>query len=210
MNRFIVTTALGICAASSVPGAVAALSWDICTKDESGKKTCRSRIPRSARIAIAVGSLFVLLLIGVLVFCVMRNRRAVAASQEEYNVEASQVRGPPTIIDTAYHPKSGPSGVYSGEPTPPEMIGPSFTLPVAPPTYSADPGRNYTAPVSQMQFPAPNYPFPGYGPPHNGPAMPKSAFVGGGFPRPLLAGARLKDRLKERPDSVASTIPESR
>lgn len=39
-----------------------------------------------------------------------------------------------------------------------------------------------------------------------GPSGPKTAFVTGGlgFPRPLLAGDRLKDRLKERPASISS------
>jgi len=218
MNRFFVSVVtVAWVASSSIPGASAAgLSWDVCT-DQAGKKVCRSRVPHSARIAIAVGCLVVLLLLLILVICIVRNRRAAAASQDEYNVEASQVDGPATILDTAYHPRSGPSAVYSGGGrTPPEMSGPSF--PVAAQLHhnaASDQNRNYTAPVYQVQFPKvdpPKYPFMGYGPSDNhGPIAPKTAFAGNPYyPRPLLTGNRLKDRLKERPASPSSLVTSPR
>lgn len=37
-------------------------------------------------------------------------------------------------------------------------------------------------------------------------APPKTAFMTHGFPRPLLTGDRLKDRLKERPASISSAL----
>lgn len=216
MNRNLVSLFTVACVtASSIPGVAAAgLSWDICTVDEKGKKLCKSRVPHSARVAIAIGCLVVLLLIGAMAVCIIRNRRAAAASEEEYNVEASQMDGPATIVDTAYHPRSGPSAVYGGGKTPPEMSSPSF--PVAaqlPTTYASDANanRNYTAPVYQVQFsqPPPAYPFTGYGPNNHGPSAPRTAF-GPDFPRPLLAGNRLKDRLKERPASASSLVTSPR
>ena len=37
----------------------------------------------------------------------------------------------------------------------------------------------------------------------NGSEPPKTAFVSNGFPRPMLAGNRLKDKLKERSSSIS-------
>ncbi|KAF8966108.1 hypothetical protein BDZ97DRAFT_1809517 [Flammula alnicola] len=110
----------------------------------------------------------------------MRKRRAAAASEREYNVEASQVQGPPTIIATEYNPRSGPSPVYSsghksaqfdiGHLSPaPQMSGPSFPATAhhynnytqPPPAYIS---QNHTAPVSQVSFPDQPYPFGGYSP----------------------------------------------
>lgn len=97
-----------------------------------------------------------------LIFCVIRNRRA--AAEQEYNVEASQVHGPPTIIATEYNPTSGPSGVYGGPrsgfrsgQTSAQMTGPAY--PVAAQVYN-----NRTAPASQPTFPDQPYPFTGYSP----------------------------------------------
>jgi len=109
-----VLLSLGLLAFSSLPTTNAALSWSICTKDEEGKQVCKDRVPRGARIAIAIICLLVLVSLLTLVVCIMRRRRASAASEKEYNVEASQVDGPPTIIATQYNPNSGPSPVYSG------------------------------------------------------------------------------------------------
>uniref|UniRef100_A0A8H8CGX9 Uncharacterized protein n=1 Tax=Psilocybe cubensis TaxID=181762 RepID=A0A8H8CGX9_PSICU len=142
------------------------------------------------------------------------------ASEREYNVEASQVDGPPTIIATEYNPTSGPSRVYSGNKSPysggadgrmspqPPMSGPMY--PATAQHYSNykphSINQNHTAPHSQVTFPD-AYPFTGYS---NSMGPPKTAFVSGGFPRPLLAGDRLKDRIKERPASISSlttTVP---
>jgi len=222
MNRVSVTTVSVACILSawSIPGtAAAAIGWGQCTTGHDGKKVCKNKLPHSARIGIAIGCLVVLLLLLVLVVCIIRNRRAAAASSDEYNVEASQVDGPATIVDTAYHPRSGPSAVYSagGGRESPEMSGPSF--PVAAQLPSTNPDRNYTAPVYQSQFPhrsppskyAPDYPFTGYGPNNSnrGSNAPKTAFVAD-YPRPLLTGNRLKDRLKERPASASSLVTSPR
>jgi len=201
---------------SSLPTANAALSWSICTKDEEGQQVCKDRVPRGARIAIAITCLLVLVSLLTLVVCILRTRRASAASEKEYNVEASQVDGPPTIIATEYNPTSGPSGVYSGRnsgymtgnmdghlsPQPP-MGGPMYPATAHHYNFS----QTHTAPVSQVTFPD-AYPFTGYSP-DMGPSAPKTAFVSSGFPRPLLAGDRLKDRIKERPASISSlsTLP---
>jgi len=200
-RNFTVISTLGIWVASSIPTAAASMSWDICTTNEEGKKTCRSRVSKAARITIAVGSFLVLLLLALLVFCVIRGRRKALASEEEYNVEASQVDGPPTIIDTAYHPKSGPSGVYTGGRGSPEMSGPAYPATAQP--HFGDPGRNFSAPISQVRFPEPGYPFTGYSS-QTGPSAPKTAHLAGAFPRPLLTGERLKGRLKDRPASVSA------
>ena len=102
----------------------------------------------------------VLLVLLCLVICVINNRRARAASEQEYNVEANQVDGPPTIIGTEYNPTSGPSGIYEGPKSgfsagqsSAQMTGPTY--PVAAQVYK----QNRTAPVTQTTFP---YPFPGY------------------------------------------------
>jgi len=203
-------------ALSYLPTATATLSWTICTKDEKGQEVCRDRVARGARIAMAIACLFVLVLLGTLTVCIIRNRRASAASEKEYNVEASQVEGPPTIIATSYDPTSGPSPVYSGKKSgnpdvrlspQPQMGGPMYPATAHHynnNTYGSPP--NYTAPVSQVSFPNQPYPFTGYSP-GMGPSAPKTAFVSGGFPRPLLAGDRLKDRIKERPASISSLSP---
>jgi len=213
------TGVLGLWALSFIPTASAALSWAVCTKDESGKEECRSRIPRGARIAIAVCCLIVLILLITLSACIVKSRRSAKASEQEYNVEASQVDGPPTIIATEYHPNSGPSGVYSGGPKSGHVTSHATgnadgRLSPAPPSYPAathqsNMSQNYTAPVSQAAFPASQaYPFSGHGYSPRDSNVPQTAFVTTGFPRPLLAGNRLKDRLKERPASISSmTMP---
>jgi len=212
------SVSLGLLAFSYLPTATAALSWSVCTKDETGKEVCKDRIPRGARITTAIGCLFVLVLLATLSVCILRNRRASAASEKEYNVEASQVAGPPTIIATSYDPTSGrASPVYSGSKSGipygglsphPQMAGPMY--PAAAHQYNNNPyygsQQNYTAPVSQVTFPNQPYPFTGYSP-GMGPSAPKTAFVNGSFPRPLLAGDRLKDRIKERPASISSLAP---
>jgi len=225
INDRAVAISLGLVTlASNLPTANAFLSWNVCTKDEAGKITCKDRVPRGTRIAIGVVCLFAIILLLVLVGCIIRNRRRAAAEEKEYNVEASQVQGPPTIIATEYHPGSGPSPVYSadgfktaqfdiGHLSPsPQMSGPAF--PASTRQYNNSPSYykgqlpvppnvvNHTAPVSQVSFPEP-YPFGGYSP-RVGPSAPKTAFVSNGFPRPMLAGDRLKDRLKERPASISS------
>jgi len=220
-NRAVLLS-LALLAFSSLPTTNAALSWSICTKDEEGKQVCKDRVPRGARIAIAITCLLVLVSLLTLVVCIMRKRRASAASEKEYNVEASQVDGPPTIIATQYNLNSGPSPVYSGRksgymtgnvdgrmsPQPP-MGGPMY--PATAHHYNNNPyniSQTHTAPVSQATFPD-AYPFTGYSP-DMGPSAPKTAFVSSGFPRPLLAGDRLKDRIKERPASISSlttTLP---
>jgi len=208
------TGAVGLLALSSIPGASAALSWSVCTTNESGVKECRSRIPRGARIAIAVCCMLVLILLITLACCILKTRRASRASEQEYNVEASQMAGPPTIIATEYHPNSGLSRVYSGGPKSGQVDSHvtgdmGGRLSPAPPSYPAAThmSQNYTAPVSQAVFPNQPYPFTGYSPRMES-NVPKTAFVTNGFPRQLLTGNRLKERLKERPASVSSmTMP---
>jgi len=212
-DNLAVLGAVGLLGLSTVPGVSAALSWDVCTKNAEGVKECHRRIPKSARVAIAVVMLLVLILLGVLVVCIIRNRRATAASEKEYNVEASQMNGPPTIIATEYNPRSGPSPVYSAgdqphtahiignlspQPPTPQMSGPSFPATVH--YTNNNDGQKFfhmTAPPHQASFPDQPYP-------QMGPSAPKTAFVSGGFPRPLLAGNRLKDKLRERPASISS------
>jgi len=201
VNKRAVSSALVIWALSYIPTATAL--WNVCTTDAAGVRTCHSKLSQSAKIGIAITCVSVLLLLFVLIICVMHNRRA-AAVEKEYNVEASQLDGPPTIIATEYDPTSGPSGVYggpssglgSGQPSA-QMTGPAY--PVAAQVYN-----NRTAPATQHTFPDQPYPFTGYSS-HKGPA-PQTAFVSGGFPRTLLAGSRLKDKLKERPASVSHTV----
>ena len=133
-------------------------------------------LPRSISLLLVVGVrpsqltiltfflyiVVVLLVLLCLVICVIYNRRARAFSEQEYNVEANQVDGPPTIIATEYDPTSGPSGIYEGPKssfsagqTSAQMTGPTY--PVAAQVYN----QNRTAPVTQTSFP---YPFPGNSP----------------------------------------------
>jgi len=203
VNKRVVSGALGIWAVSRVPTTTASL-FNVCTTDVAGVRTCHSMLSKSVKIAIAISCVSVLLLLLSLVICVMHNRRVAAA--QEYNVEASQVDGPPTIIATEYDPTSGPSGVYgspksgfrSGQ-TSAQMTGPAY--PIAAQVYNAR-----TAPATQPTFPDQRqpYPFTGYSP-RTGLA-PQTAFVGGGYPRPFLTGSRLKDKLKERPASASHTL----
>jgi len=191
---------------STAPTAFAEFSWDVCTTDANGGTVCKRRIPRSARLAIAVCCLLVLLLLLSLVICIFVRRRNRATAEQEYNVEANQVEGPPTIIATEYDAASGPSRVYSAGPKSAEngndtemsMKGP--TMPVA--AYQGDERPpTYTAPAQRTTFAEQSYPF-AYDT-RNASNPPKTAFVTNGFPRPLLMGPRLKDRLKERPASVS-------
>jgi hypothetical protein len=159
----------------------------------------------------------ILLLLLALVICIFAKRRGSPdrSGDQEYNVEAAQVDGPPTIVATEYNPTSGPAGVYSGSPKSghvpggkkspsAEMTGPTFPV-VAYQSERRPP--TYTAPVSQTTFPDQPYPF-AYNS-RNSSNPPKTAFVSNGFPRPLLAGNRLKDRLKERPASAGVSTPDS-
>jgi len=219
-DNLTVLGAVGLLGLSALPGVSAALSWDVCSKDEKGEKVCRRRIPRSARMAIAVVMLLILILLGVLVVCILRNRRTAAASEKEYNVEASQLDGPPTIIATEYNPRLGPSPVYSAggqpktahvigdlspQPPTPQMRGPSFPATVHHYNNDDDSQKHFhqTAPAYQASFQDQSYPFTGISS-QTAPTMPKTAFVSGGFPRPLLAGNRLKDKIRERPASISS------
>jgi len=201
VKQRVVSTALGIWALSCVPTATATL-WDVCTTNAAGAQTCRNYLSRSAKINIGIASVVVLLLLLSLVICFINNRRARAASEQEYNVEANQVDGPPTIIATEYNPTSGPSGIYDGPKSgfsgggqsSPQMSGPTY------PVAAQVTNKNRTAPVSQTTF---AYPFPAYS---NLEPPPQTSFVSGGFPRAVLAGERLKDRLKERPASAAHSL----
>jgi len=195
VNQRVVSSALGIWVLSCIPTATATL-WDVCTTNAAGVKTCQTTLPRSAQINIAIACVVVLLVILCLVICVIHNRRARAISEQEYNVEANQVDGPPTIIATEYNPTSGPSGIYEGPKSgfsagqsSAEMTGPTY--PVAAQVYN----QNRTAPVTQTTFP---YPYPSHSS-RMGPT-PQTSFIGE-FPRAKLAGERFKDRLKERPAS---------
>jgi hypothetical protein len=212
-DNFAVLGAVGLLGLSTVPGVSAALSWDVCTKNEEGTKVCRRRVPRGARIATAVVMLLILILLCVLVAFILRSRRAAAASEKEYNVEASQMDGPPTIIATQYNPRSGPSPVYSaggqphviGDLSPqPQMSGPTFPATVHR-NKNDDSQKHFhqTAPPYQESFQDQSNPFADYSS-QTVPTVPKTAFVSGGFPRPLLAGNRLKDKLRERPASISS------
>jgi hypothetical protein len=203
VNQRVVASALGIWALSCVPTA-SATSWDVCITNAAGVQTCHNTLPVSAKINIAIACVVVVLVLLCLVICVINNRRARAAAEREYNVEANQVDGPPTIIATEYNPTSGPSGIYEGPKSgfsagqsSAQMTGPTY--PVAAQVYSQT--RTVTAPVTQSVFPNPP---PGYSS-HMGPP-PQTSFVSGGFPRAMLAGDRLKDRLKERPASLSHSL----
>jgi hypothetical protein len=139
-------------------------------------RTCHNTLPASAKINIAIAcgrftpistddsypfpiyAVVVLLMLLCLVVCVINARRARAAAEQEYNVEANQVDGPPTIIATEYNPTSGPSGIYEGPKSgfspgqsSAQMSGPTY--PVAAQVYSQT--RTVTAPVTKTAFPNP-------------------------------------------------------
>jgi len=204
-NKFTKFGILVFWAVSSLPTAFASMSWDVCTKDETGGRKCTRRIPRSARLAIAICCFLVLLLLlGMVIHVIIKRRRSEA--NQEYNVEAGQVEGPPTIIGTQYHPTSGPSGVYNSgsneQGNKDHFTERELTAVSRPaPSYQSERPPTYTAPVSQVTFSDQPYPF-AYNP-KNGSEPPKTAFVSNGFPRPMLAGNRLKDKLKERSSSIS-------
>ena len=165
---------------------------------------CRDRFPYTARLAIwGVGgpsslisippiALIVsssritaaLVLIALSIFlCVKRQRARSAAAVSEYNVEANQVQGPPTIIATSYDPASGgASGVYEGPTDKPEMTGPAYPVaaqvnqnymgqPQSAPLYPGGPpgyGSPQTAPANRAAFADQGYPFSGYSPVSSG------------------------------------------
>lgn len=166
---------------------------------------CRDRFPFTARLAIwGVGGLsspisippialivsssqitaaLVLMVVGI-ILCVKRQRARSTAAASEYNVEANQVQGPPTIIATSYDPASGgASGVYEGPNDKPEMTGPAYPVaaqvnqfysgqpqsaplyPGGPPGYGSQP---QTAPANRAAFADQGYPFTGYSPVSSG------------------------------------------
>jgi hypothetical protein len=106
--------------------------------------------------------LVLLMLLGLVIYIIKRRS---SHDDEEYNVEAAQMEGPPTIIATEYNPTSGPSGIYSGGPNghgtgkdkfpEREMSYPTQPLPA----YQSDRLPTYTAPVSQTVFSDRPYPF---------------------------------------------------
>ncbi|PPQ99373.1 hypothetical protein CVT24_009203 [Panaeolus cyanescens] len=176
----------------------------------AGEEVCRNGLTQSARYAIVAASFGVLLILVLLVICVVKNRQKAADDQLEYNVEASQMHGPPTIIATEYHPGAGPTGLITGggrirSPDMKQLNDPSPTLPV-PAYYPGESPQNHTAPAMPPRFA--EHAIARKGSQDSARQVPKTAFVTGGFPRPLLAGHRLKDRLKDRPASVSSlTVP---
>lgn len=119
-------------------------------------------ISTNGSYSLYIYAVVILLVLLCLVICVINNRRARAAAEQEYNVEANQVDGPPTIIATEYNPTSGPSGIYEGPrsgfspgQSSAQMTGPTY--PVAAQVYSQT--RTVTAPVTKTAFPNPP---PGY------------------------------------------------
>lgn len=102
--------------------------------------------------------LVLLSLLALVIYIIVKRRRS--QGEQEYNVEAAQVEGPPTIITTEYNPASGPSGIYSSEPnghkdepfTEREMSHPA-------PVYEFERPPTYTAPVSKVTFSDQPYPF---------------------------------------------------
>jgi len=139
---------LGICALITPAHA---LSWDFCVH-----QPCTERVPNGLKLAIGISCLALLLLLLIsLAVCVVRRRRA--AQDKEYDVEVSQMDGPPTIIGTQYDPTSGASGIYSGG-FAPQMSGPAYPVSAYRPN-----DASYTAPHSQTTFSEQPYP-PVYSP----------------------------------------------
>jgi len=187
-----------------------ALSWDFCV---AADQPCDPQVPNGVKLAVGIGCLVLLLLLLIsLTVCVLRKRKA--AQDKEYDVEESQMSGPPTIVGTQYNPTSGASGIYSasggGFPQP-QMSGPAYPVSAHAAYRPKDASTSQTAPHTQVAFKlnTSDQPYP----PVHSPRAPKTAFVSGGFalgsPRPQLAGDRLKERLKERPASettIASVV----
>ncbi|KAF9039179.1 hypothetical protein BJ165DRAFT_1531280 [Panaeolus papilionaceus] len=215
LEDFPVVAFVGICFISALPQA-SALKWEICKTNDAGVEVCRSGLPHSARYAIVAASFGVLLILIILIICIVKNRQKAADDALEYNVEASQVHGPPTIIATEYHPQIGPTGLITvggrivRSPDMKQLNDPSPTFPV-PVYYPGESPQNHSAPAMPARFAG--HAVTRSGSHDSSRQVPKTAFVTGGFPRPLLVGDRLKDRLKERPASASSltvTPPPSR
>jgi len=106
--------------------------------------------------------LVLLLLLGMVIHIIIKRRRSEA--NQEYNVEAGQVEGPPTIISTQYHPTSGPSRVYNSgsneQGNKDHFTERELTAVSRPaPSYQSERPPTYTAPVSQVTFSDQPYPF---------------------------------------------------
>lgn len=129
---------------------------------------------------------------------------AVIAPTPSANGANSSVMGMPGTPNTAYTP---------GFPVP--AIPSAMTAAGVPLPYSPAPAVPMTAPAHKTSFSQSSshhgqrsaYPFTGMGSSSGQP--PKSALVSSGaFPRPLLAGRSLKDRIKERPPSASVLVNE--
>lgn len=105
-------------------------------------------------IHLAVGVLLILI---ILIICIVKNRQKAADDALEYNVEASQVHGPPTIIATEYHPQIGPTGLITvggrivRSPDMKQLNDPSPTFPV-PVYYPGESPQNHSAPAMPARF----------------------------------------------------------
>ena len=169
-----------------------------------------------------------------LCMCVRRNRKLAEEAAKDCSVEESQMQGPPTVLRATYNPNSGHSIYAIGTPgtgtpipvtavTPPTATTvetaatPAYPTPAIPPPSYTEHRRSASGSTSTQPKTAPShkssfsegshpYPFTGMGNQSVGSArgVPKTALPSnGGFPRPLLSG-RLKDRMRERPESVSS------
>ncbi|RXW21427.1 hypothetical protein EST38_g4416 [Candolleomyces aberdarensis] len=200
----------------------------VCTKSSTGEEVCRETFPQKAKVAIGIVTVIIIIMLVSLIVCIRRSRRASAEAAKECTVEASQMEGPPTVLAATYNPGSGhsiyaigssgsgaiptavipptaesgrtPAGAVPAFPTPSVPAAPYSPKPWV--SGSSNGSTPQTAPAHRTTFSGSHpYPFTGMG---NTPGQPpKSAFVSGGFPRPLLAG-RLKDRIRERPPSIST------
>ncbi|KAJ2913420.1 hypothetical protein MD484_g6995, partial [Candolleomyces efflorescens] len=200
----------------------------VCTQNSAGVHVCRDTFPTKAKVAIAIVTIVLVIMLLCLCLCIRRSRRASAEAAKECTVEASQMQGPPTVLAATYNPGSGhsiyaigsagsgaiPTAVIppTGEANGTAPAFPTPGIPAAP--YSPKPwvsegngsaSMPRTAPAHKTSFSGGSHPYPftGMGPNNSSGQPPKSAFVSGGFPRPLLAG-RLKDRIRDRPPSISS------
>ncbi|KAF9466769.1 hypothetical protein BDZ94DRAFT_136092 [Collybia nuda] len=149
-----------------------------------GSLRCTSRLPYGARIAIGASIWSILLTIGLFLF--LRGRRSRQRALI-YQVDASQIQGPPMSYAANLDPRS-----VAYLQTPGIVISPAPGTAPAEQNSTTPPGRNsrpgvrppQTAPVHQGYG---GYPFPGYSPTLAPNAQPYTSYSSR-FPRPLYTG----------------------
>ncbi|GLB42825.1 hypothetical protein LshimejAT787_1202740 [Lyophyllum shimeji] len=132
----------------------------VCYTTIDGFWSCTKRLSLGVRIAICIGASILLSVLITLCLCLgVRRRRAreEAAIAEVYQVEASQIQGPPTTYVTSFDPRSPASYPLPNSAFPPTPDPPS-AFPRTPAGYPHTPDAEALSadPRSYLRSPAPS------------------------------------------------------